>query len=355
MTRIRLSYVHRFTDRHGRVRYYFRRYGIRTPLPGLPGSAEFMAAYEAALAGQELPLIGASRTKPGTVNAAIIAYYQSLAFRSFAPGTQRMRRAILERFRAEHGEKRVGTLPREFIVRTLNKRARFAAGNWLKALRGLLAFAVAEGFRRDDPSAGIKLPAVRTDGVRTWSEAEIEQFETRHPIGGRARLALALLLYTAQRRGDVIRLGPQHRRDGAIWLRQNKTGATLEIPVHPELARIIEATPAASRHLTFLTTEQGRPFTAAGFGNWFADRCREAGLPLGCSAHGLRKAACRRLAEAGCTTHEIQAISGHRSLPEVQRYTRGADQARLAREAMRKVQGGSAEKEKATPSGNPKR
>jgi integrase len=89
--------------------------------------------------------------------------------------------------------------------------------------------------------------------------------------------------------------------------------------------------------MTFLTTREGKPFTAAGFTNWFRECCNEAKLPNGLSAHGLRKSACRRLAEAGCTAHEIMSISGHASLREVQRYTAAADQARMARCAMEKA------------------
>ena len=198
-------------------------------------------------------------------------------------------------------------------------------------------FTVANGLREHDPSIGIKLRCHKSDGIHTWSEAEITQFETEHPIGSKPRLAFGLLLYTAQRRSDVVRMGRQHIRNGAMQVRQDKTGAMLEIPIHPELGVILDATP--SGHLTLLTTEYGKPFTAAGFGNWFRERCDKAGLPKNCSAHGLRKAACRRLAEAGCTIKQIAAISGHRTLSEVQRYTDAADQARLARDAMRTLQG----------------
>ena len=206
----------------------------------------------------------------------------------------------------------------------------------MKTLKGLLQFAVSEGFRADDPTQGIKLPRLKSDGVHTWTETEIAQYQERHPVGTRARLALALLLYTAQRRGDVVGMGRQHVRGGAITVRQQKTGATLEIPIHTELHKVLEATP--SEHLTFLVTERGKPFTSAGFGNWFRDCCNGAGLSKECSAHGLRKAACRRLAEAGCSAHQIAAISGHASLREVERYTKAADQARLARQAFEKEQ-----------------
>ena len=132
MTKIRLEYIHEFRDRHGKVRRYFRRPGFKLiPLPGAPGSDEFMTAYQLALAGQPPRVeIGSRRTKPGTVNAAVIGYYNSLAFRSLAPGTQTMRRGILERFRAEHGDKRIAMLPHEFIVRTLGKKSPDVARSW---------------------------------------------------------------------------------------------------------------------------------------------------------------------------------------------------------------------------------
>src|SRR5947209_13039478 len=158
--------------------------------------------------------------------------------------------------------------------------------------------------------------------------------ESHHRPGTRARLALALLLHTGQRRGDVVRIGRQHIRDGVVHVRQQMTGIELAIPIHPTLAAIIAETPAD--HLTLLTTQTGKPFSAAGFGNWFRDRCNEAGLPH-CSAHGLRNAAARRLAEAGCTTHEIAAITGHASLGELVRYTKAVDQRRRAEAAMAKT------------------
>ena len=148
---------------------------------------------------------------------------------------------------------------------------------------------------------------------------------------------MMILLYTACRREDVVRLGPQHVRGGRLRYRQAKNEhrnpVDLDIPVHPDLEAVIEAT--ASGHLTFLTTEYRRPFSPAGFGNRFRDWCNEAGLPH-CSAHGLRKAAAARLAERGATAHEIMAITGHRSLEEVERYTRAARQGGLADAAMRK-------------------
>jgi integrase len=268
------------------------------------------------------------------VSAAIVGYYYDQSFLALAPSTQRPLRGILERFRAEHGDKRIALLQRQHIVTLLRSKKRFAARDWLKAIRALMKYAVEYGLREDNPATGVKLPNQKTDGYHSWTDAEIEQFKAHHGPATTARLALSLLLYTGQRRGDVIRLGRQHIREGFVHFRQQKTGIELAIPIHAKLAMIIAETPA--NHLNLLTTQTGKPFSAAGFGNWFRDRCNEAGLSH-CSAHGLRKAAARRLAEAGCTMHEIAAITGHASLSEVQRYTKAADQKRLALSAMEKA------------------
>jgi integrase len=342
-TGISLKYVHRWVDkRYGgaKARYYFRRPGFqRVPLPGLPGSAEFMESYQTALAGQALPRpsIGASRTKAGSIAALVVSYFCSPQFLALAPATQQTYRLILEKFRSEHGDKPVALLTRQHINAMLAAKVvtPAAANHWLRLVKSLMVFAVEEGWRKDNPTTGIKSVSNRTDGFHTWTEGEIEAFEAHHPVGSKARLALALLLYTAQRRSDVVRMGRQHVSDGMISVRQKKTGTTLVIPLHPDLAAIIEATP--NDHLTFLTTSFGKPFTAPGFGNWFREQCNEALIPKHCAAHGLRKAACRRLAEAGCSANTIASISGHSTLTEVARYTKAADQERMARDGMASI------------------
>lgn len=233
---------------------------------------------------------------PGTIRALAVSCFSSPAFRALnARSTQVVYRKIIERLCVEHGDKRVALLHREHVIRMMAARSDKpnSANGLRKVLRSMMLHAVEVGLRTDDPTRDIKALRVKTDGYHSWTEEEISQFEGRQAIGSRARLALAVLLYTG--------------------------GA---------------ATP--SEHLTYLTTQFGKSFTAAGFGNWFRDRCNEVGLRH-CSAHGLRKAAARRLAEAGCTAHEIAAITGHASLREVQRYTKAVDQRRLGISAMNKM------------------
>ena len=330
------QYVNGFIDRYGKARWYFRRAGFkRMTLPGLPWSPEFMEAYQQALAGQPAP-IGAERTIPGTLRALAVSYFASPTFRTTRPSTQYTYRNVIDRLCAEHGDKRVALLHREHVIKLLAARAHApgTANALRRSLRALMQHAVEIGMRADDPTRDVrKIPTAKGDGYHSWTEGEIEQFERHHPVGSRARLAFALLLYTGQRRSDVVRMGRQHLSDNAICVRQVKTGREVWVPVHEALAPILAT---AATNLTFLLTDQGKPYTAAGFGNWFRDQCQAAALH-GCSAHGLRKAAARRLAEAGCSTHEIAAITGHASLKEVARYTEAVDRRRLAQSAMAKV------------------
>lgn len=338
MTILRLRYIQQFTDRHGTVRRYFRRRGL-TPiaLPGKPGSAEFIEAYQAALAGLTVAKrpIGAARAPSGSVSAALAAYYQHNSFLfGLAQATQKNRRAILERFRAAYGDKRVAQLERRHLVAILGAMKPHPARALLKALRSFIAFCLEAELVDVDPTEGIKrAKAPKSSGFHSWTEAEIAQYEAYWPIGSRERLAMALMLYTTLRRSDMVGLGPQHAAGNRLVIRKTArtTGKTLQIAMHPDLAAIIAATPCSD--LTYLVTSHGAPFTAAGFGNWFRERCDLAGLPQ-CSAHGLKKAALRRAAEAGGTVHHLQALSGNASLAELNTYTRDADQARLAAQAV---------------------
>lgn len=343
---IRLRYVQRWVDKPtGHAYHYFRKPGRkRVPLPGLPGSEEFMAAYRAALGGSEQSHIGERRTRTGSFSALCVSYYGSAAFNSLAPNTQRNRRRILELFRRESGSdgvengfRSVASLTRADLQRMVDHRSKpkpTKAKDFLKAMRGLLDHAVAIQQINDSPADGVKGPKIKSKGFHSWTEENIEQYERRWPVGTTPRLGMALMLYTCQRGSDVVGMGRQHVTKNKIRVRQEKTKRELVIPMHPELARIIEATP--NNHLTFLVTGFGKPYTAKGFSNAVRDWCDYAGLPQ-CSAHGLRKAACRRLAEVGCSASLIGAVSGHKSLKELEGYVQAASQERMAEAAMAKI------------------
>jgi integrase len=285
-----------------------------------------------------VPKPGSDQTLPGSVNAAIVSYYASRAsFQTLAPATQMLRRVYLERLRERYGKNAIASMRPEFVAQMIDRMTPSSAYNWIKAVRGLMQHAIAIGLCKTDPTQGVKLPKLG-GSIHTCSEEEIARYQAHHPIGTKARLALELALGTAQRRNDLLRMGRQHIRNGELFVRQSKTGAELLIPISDELMAILNAEAEQTSHLTFLITG-GRPYRPTDFSDQFRQWCREAGLPEGCTVHGLRKAASRRLAEAGCTPHEIATITGHRTLKEVERYTRAADQARLARLAMERSKG----------------
>jgi integrase len=184
---------------------------------------------------------------------------------------------------------------------------------------------------RANPARDVEYVAKGSEGWHSWTPDELTKFEERHAIGTKARLALALLMYTGACRADVVKLGKGNVRDGWIEFSQHKTSVAVELPMLPALQEIIDATPVVGA-TTYLVTQYGKPFTAAGFGNWFRDRCNEAILPQ-CSAHGVRKASAARAAENGATVHQLMSMFGWLTMHEAERYTRAAERRRLAGDA----------------------
>ena len=211
-----------------------------------------------------------------------------------------------------------------------------AANNRLKYLSAMFGWAVERSLMRSNPVRDAKPIRYASDGFHTWTPAEVKQFEERHPIGTKARLALALLLFLGVRRGDLVTLGKQHVKDGWISFVPAKTRyrrvRKSEKPILGELARVLAASPCGD--LTFLVTDYGKPFTAAGFGGWFRKRCDEAGLPH-CSAHGLRKAGATIAAENGATDRQLMALFDWDTASQATTYTAAANRKRLTASAAK--------------------
>jgi integrase len=331
------KFVHGFLDRHGKARFYFRKAGFKkVALPGLPWSPEFMAAYERAMGGAPLD-IGLRRTHPGTINALCVAYLKSTKWEQLSPDTKRTHRRIIERFRSENGDKRVAFLQEVHIRKRLDAIPGLSAKrHWLNAIRGLLEAAV-PAMRADNPTAGIaRIKMPRSPGHHNWTDEEIEQYRKHWPLGTQQRLVMEFALEATSRRGEIVRLGPQHVKHGWIHIQRIHGSKDVDIPMSPELQAACEAMP--KKHLTYIVTAQGQPRSKAGLSISFAQWATEAGLPAHCRMHGLKKAGMRRLAESGSTAHELMAMSGHKTLSEVQRYTEAVDKKRLAASAMAKRQ-----------------
>jgi len=333
VTLLSLQYVNRFYDRHGRLRFYFRRRGKRIPLPGAPGSSEFMAAYQAALQGIK-ETTPAPIGKASTIAELAASWRASASFTNLSASTKAVYRRILDSLTAAHGDKPARLIERRHVARMIDQKATTpaAANRLLSVLHLMMAHAIREEVREDDPTVHIDRVHYDKKGFAPWTEADIAAFEAKWPLGTRARLALALLLYTAQRRSDVIRMGPQHVTGDTIAVVQQKTKEPLLLMVHPELLAAIKAC-GLTGNTTFLITQRGDPFASGNaFYNWFIDCARASGVAK--SPHGLRKAAARRVAEGGGTARQIMAVTGHRTLSEAERYTRDVDQENMARTAI---------------------
>lgn len=322
-----------YKDRHGRARYRFRKKGCPPyTFRHAPGTEGFREEYEKARNASMEP---AQRFHPFTYDALCASYYRTAKWLGMKPSSQRTYRGIIERFRKTNGHKDARRVTTAAIDAKLAKMASTpaAANNLRKTLAKLHRHAIKLGWRVDNP-------VTATDGYKPgkgwhcWTEGEIATFEARWSLGTRERLAMALLLHTALRRSDMVTVGRQHRQGDEFYLRHEKNDSGTIIPIAPELAAAIDALDTG--HLTYLVTEFGKPFTANGFGNWFRTRCDMAGLPQ-CSAHGLRKAMSRRLAESGATPLEGRAITGHKTDKQFAYYAEQANRRVLAGTAMGKV------------------
>ena len=336
MTLLRLKYLKSYSDRHGTVRRYFRRRGQKdVPLKGEPVSTEFMRAYQAAY---DTTAPAVDKTATGTFARIIVDYRRSVTFANLKPSSQKLYQLVLDRIAKRHGHRLVRDARRSDARKMIEEigATKPAMANVTRAvLRLLMQYAVETELRPDNPAAGLK--AYRTKTRHTWADDELSQFEQRWPLGTRERLAFALLLYTGQRGGDVVKMHRSDLHNGMIRVVQQKTGAELSIPVHPALLAAIKASPA--RGVTLIGDANGRPIQRATLTLLVRKAVAAAGLPPRCVPHGLRKAIMRRLAESGSSAKEIAAISGHRTLKEIERYTAAADQARLSKAAMTKLRG----------------
>ncbi len=339
---VALKFLVEDVDRHGNVRIYFRRHGRKIRLGEVPGTNAFMAEYRQALSGESAPVIMRTPASRGSLRWLVEHYYQSPEFMSLGERTRTVRRGILDAICERYGTKPFVCLEARHVrTKIRDEKAAYpeAANARVKALGRVFAWAVEVGHADSNPAREVpRLASKNPDGFHAWTVDEVRQFEARHPIGSKARLALALFLYTGVRRSDAVLLGRQMERDGWFCFTEAKGRArrpkVRELPILPELRAVIDKTP--SDHLTYLVTASGKPFSVAGFGNWFRKRCDEAGLHH-CSAHGLRKAGATTAADQGATEHQLMAIYGWNDPKQAALYTRRANRKKLAGDAMHLV------------------
>lgn len=360
--KIDYPYLVQDTDRHGNVRYYYRRKGKpKVRLTAESGTPAFQEQYTAAHGGKIVERPTPTKAGEGSFWWLCQQYFKSAAFRLLGKLTQRRRRGILENIclsRTPKGRLR-GDAPahlmeEEHVREIRDERADRpgSANNALKAISTMFTWAKEAKLVTKNPALGVKRYG-RTEGFHTWTDEEIAQFEAFHPIGTKPRLAFALFRYVGVRRSDAVKLGKGMEQDAidddgdsyeAIRFKVTKGSERkpqpgkaapeakwLTVPILPELREILDATP--SGHLTYLVTKFGKPFSVAGLGNWFRDQCDAAGLTH-CAAHGIRKYDATTAAENGATEHQLMGMFGWEDPKEAATYTRKAKQKKLARAGM---------------------
>ena len=289
-----------------------------------------MQAYQDAMSG---PALRPRAAKAGTLAALAAEFFASTEFANLKPSSQATYRMVLAPVLGLDGHRLVRDLPSDKARKIIQEIGanRPALANLTKSiLRRVFSFAIATGQRRDNPFDII--PRYKIGTHHTWSDDQLAAYEKRWPLGTRERLAYDILLYTAQRVGDAVRIQRSDIRNSVITIVQQKTGTEVFVPLHPALARSLSAGPAKGFYL--IADRNGRAITRRSLTRLIVNAAGAAGLPPECVAHGLRKAALRRLAEHGGTSKQIAAVSGHKSLREIERYTQRADQQRLARAAI---------------------
>lgn len=335
------KYVHRFKDRHGRFRNYFRRRGYPfAPLPDDQDSLEFLDAYRAALAGEAAPkpVLKKPCISAQSVEAVVGRCLASSRFLNSPQASRHQLAWILKKFRDEHAAEDFPSLQRADYKKMLAKFEKpYTKKAFLKGIRFLIKFLTdEEDMFEEDPTIGIKITIPKSDGYYTWGEDDIAVYRDKYPSGTRERRALELMLWLGPRRGDAIRLGPANIRNGKMHYTQRKTHLSLEPPIPPVLQIELDFVPKDQR--TFMVDDSGKPFTERTFEKWFRKVCEDVEeLPEKARAHGIRKAACRRLAEAECSAKQIQSISGHATLAQLEVYLKKADMKKLGESAQKKV------------------
>jgi integrase len=352
-------HVEKNKNRHGRLRFYFRQERekgtARIRLPDAYGSADFMAAYQACLAGQPLPALPgqglaiARKASRGKLGWLIKLYLQSAEFARWKPATKGPRRNMLEKLAEEKGAFDFEDIDRAAIIASMEARRETIdmANSWLTTVRNMFDWATRETLPGDplpildkNPCEFVKrFTKTRSEdpdeeeGHPTWSDEDLARFEAAYPHGARQRLIYEVLLCTGLRAGDASRVGRQHLKGDVLQLKTEKTGAVVTLRVLPRLKHALEVGPKGlDTELAFITGKNRRAMVKGYLGEFLGEACQKIGLDR--SAHGLRKAAARRYAEAGATTSQLMSIFGWKTSDMAEKYTRAVDRAKAALKAM---------------------
>lgn len=330
------QYVYAEYGKRKQPAFYFRRgKGARIRLPdyGTPG---FEEAYQAARA-DTAPAFERKGAATGTLAWLIERYRVSGAYLNLSLATRRQRDNIFKGIVAKAGHIPARAVTAGNVRKGLADRRETPsqARHYLDALRGLFRWAIEEDHASVDPTSGVEPPKrADTDGHEPWTDDDIAAYEARWPAGTHERVWMHVLLYTGFRRGDAVRFGRQHVSNDVVTIKTEKTGTEVTIRFAAELRATLDRGPTGD--LAFIVGKKGRPLTKESFGNLFRVACSKAGLEDR-SAHGLRKTAATRFAEAGASEAELDALFGWTGRKMSSLYTKKAERKRLALRAADRI------------------
>ena len=325
------QYVYREVNRHGNAAFYFRKgKARRIRLPDY-GTSGFEEAYQAArLAVLPIP----RRTAPtGTLAWLVERYRDSGAYRDLSIATRRQRDNIFKGIVAKAGHLPIVEIAAVNIRNGIDDRRETPsqARHYLDTVRGMFEWAVDAGHASVDPTGSVTAPKREEgDGHEPWSDDDIAAYEAHWPAGTHERVWMHVLRFTGFRRGDAVRFGRQHVKDGVATIRTEKTGTEVTIRLPEELLATLAIGPTGD--LAYIVGKKGRPLAKESFGNRFRAACNAAGLKDR-SAHGLRKTAATKFAEDGASEAELDALFGWTGRKMASLYTKKAERKRLALQA----------------------
>ncbi len=314
---------------------YHRKTGIPLPADLPEDHPEFLKAYLEA-EGAAPP----QKAHKGTLAYVWTAYARSEKHNRLSSSYRRGMDLDAARLMNTAGHVPIHQIRAKHINSDLSKLSAHAARKRRKTWRAIMSFALRAGHISEDPSATVKAPQPpKATPYAFWTSEDIKAFRLRWPIGTAQRLAFELLFWTGARISDVVRMGDSMvDRGGWLSFRQQKTGGLVEIPLHrqapdfadpTDLTQLHECLAAITdRHMTWLTTRKGKSRSIKAASQWFSAAARSAGIK-GKSAHGLRATRAIALAEAGASTHQIGAWTGHETLQEINHYSQQANRRKL--------------------------
>jgi site-specific recombinase XerD len=326
-----LPFVKAYADRHGKMRYYLRRRGMKQiPLKGEPGSPEFLRAYREAMERAAPPARGSIPN--GSFEAVCRDYESSAEFKQLAVSTRREMLYEINRLRRQHGPKPVAMMQRKHIQKMKDELAGKpgACNKMLRTMKALMNHAVLKEYRDDNPAEKVKL--MKVGRHRAWQDWELELYEKKWPLGTLERFIFDTALYSGQRSADLPKmLRAQIHTDNHLHFRQQKTGKDMALLVHANWAESMAAYLPTHKAPTLIAGREGKSvhqFTMAAI---FRDAKRAAGVPDDCVLHGLRKTTARILAELGMKS---APITGHMTRAMQDEYERDANQKKMGRAAI---------------------